>query len=182
MENIILDFLSKYDNAVSYISLLVSIITLCVMLGIEKKRKFNLKIDYSDVYLFPSIDTSSGNKYSITFIVRVMNRSCEQLQLTDIQLLYNDFSVSCVHDCVDHFVHIPNGDGYSTVDFNNCIEKLPFVIPAYCEYSSRVLITLGGSNYLNDLNKKKIRFVTSRGNKTIAIKVPSERYQNQFFR
>ena len=166
---------------VAYLSLLIALINLIFSYIKLRKERFNIIVEHNHELLFPPIDTSLGNRYSLTLLMKITNLSTEPIQISDIQLaMPNGFFESCVKKPIDATAKEQSSDGYTIITFDD-IATMPRYLNRYEEIEGRILFLRAGSEYDENLNKVKARIVTSRGNKDITLVVPSVKYVNSFF-
>lgn len=159
----IIETLDTYSPLVAYISLLISLCNIGYEFFKDRRSKFKIKVVIEDPFLFSPIDTSTGNRHSLTFLCRIINQSNAPVNISDIQVVHkNGISSSCTKKAIKRSVYRPTPDGAKLIDFETDMIKLPGYLNGYEELSGRVLIAKAGGNYIRGMNKVRVRIVTSR--------------------
>lgn len=179
--NNVLDFLKENDTVAAYLGLLGAFVNFVWMLFLEHKNKFNIKVECSDPYIFPALDTRRGNRNSLTFNIRITNFSAMPVNITKIELVQKGLRETCVTENLNYTTKTRDGEGEIKIAFNRNMVLPPHYLEPFDEVSGRVLFVCAGG-YPERINKIKIRIVTSRGTKTATFKAPSYEYSQTFFR
>jgi hypothetical protein len=138
----------------------------------DRRDKFKVKIDICDPFLFHPLTTAAGNRHSVTFLIRIVNKSNSPVHISDIQLIHRkSFSSSCEKEPLNYMIYESTPDGAVPLEFDKNMLTLPTYLGSYGELSGRVLIVSAGGNYMRGVNKIKIRIVTSRGDVVETINV-----------